>query len=207
MRIDNNGNVGIGVLSPTQKLDIAGSARLRSVESSTNTSDITLVVDNNGVIKKKRSEVEGTFRSYLFEDRYYNGDSNTTIYRLDRHIQVSDPGNNFNHETGIFVAPATGLYRISMTITIETQSGHSVENVVVGLATNGNWVIRFSIPKDNIMTPGENIGTAFTFTGVGRLTQGTSYYFGTTGQTRFIANPSGNSGQGIGSYFEVERIQ
>lgn len=52
MRIASDGKVGIGVTDPSQKLDVSGSARLRSMSSGTGTA---VVVDGNGVLKKLSS--------------------------------------------------------------------------------------------------------------------------------------------------------
>jgi hypothetical protein len=52
--IENEGNVGIGTVSPTQKLDVNGTARLRGI--SDQTGEVTdVVVDANGVLYKKVS--------------------------------------------------------------------------------------------------------------------------------------------------------
>jgi len=48
------GNVGIGHTSPTEKLDVNGSARLRSMSTGTGTD---VVVDANGVLLKKSSSI------------------------------------------------------------------------------------------------------------------------------------------------------
>ena len=203
--LKDDGSLGVNTSSPTEKLDVNGSARLRQIETSTSTGDITLVTDANGVIKKRLQDITGSFRSYLFEDRVL-GTNNSEIYRLDRHTQVNDPGNNFDHTTGYFVPTITGLYKAIMTLTLKRDdANYTSANSVVGLATNGQWVMRFSIEKDNIATT--NVGSAFTFTGVAFLTANTSYYFGVTGAVTAISNPTGGSGQGLGSFFEIELIK
>lgn len=51
MRIASNGNIGIGITSPSQKMDIDGTARLRNIPSSGGT--VMLTADNDGVIRKQ----------------------------------------------------------------------------------------------------------------------------------------------------------
>lgn len=51
MEIDSTGLVGINTTSPTERLDVNGRARIRTVDS-TATATNMLYVDNNGVVKK-----------------------------------------------------------------------------------------------------------------------------------------------------------
>ncbi|MCX6832397.1 MAG: tail fiber domain-containing protein [candidate division Zixibacteria bacterium] len=54
MKFDSYGNVGIGSISPTEKLDVDGTARLRNMGGSTGTD---VVVDANGKLWKKTSSI------------------------------------------------------------------------------------------------------------------------------------------------------
>jgi len=63
------GNMGIGNQSPTEKLDVSGTIRLRAIPNGT-TDDKVLVVDNNGVIKKSSLPPTSSFVLY---------DTNTNI--------------------------------------------------------------------------------------------------------------------------------
>ncbi|WP_313090266.1 hypothetical protein [Chryseobacterium flavum] len=259
--VKDNGYVGIGTISPTQKLDVDGTAKISQkamigtswtgggalsvrnnvaseniatlvgsdnvfkmtvadngdvsirgglqvskIPISSNTNDVSLVADSNGNIKKQLNQTIGTFRSYLSQNFNTGAGGDGTIYRLTNYTEVNDPGNNFEPVGGYFVAPASGLYRISMTVTLEQLATLATPNVVVGFASNSNWVLRFSIMKENIMSS-STAGSAFTFTGFVTLTQGVSYYFGSTGGVRHLAFPTGTSGSGIGSYFEVQLVQ
>ncbi|WP_131450851.1 hypothetical protein [Chryseobacterium sp. FH1] len=59
-----NGSIGIGVASPTQKLDIAGTVRLRNVPNGSVDDDRILVIDNDGTIKKSSLPPASSFALY-----------------------------------------------------------------------------------------------------------------------------------------------
>lgn len=46
-----------------------------------------------------------------------------------------------------------------------------------------------------------------TFIGVAELQAGRAYFFGANHGLTFIANPSGGTGNGIGSFFEIQLIK
>ncbi|MDW9378746.1 hypothetical protein [Chryseobacterium sp. JV558] len=209
----DNGNMGIATTDPTQKLDVNGNLRLRTIVPSTNIQDITLVADANGVIKKKKNEIKGIARAYLYNDRT-TGNTTGMIYRLNNFTQVDDPGDDFDHVEGNFVAPETGLYKITMTTSIKftDPDNYNVPNAVVGFAdsTTSNWVLRFSIPSAYIKgtySSTNTVGSATTFIGVAELQAGRTYFFGANHGLTFIANPSGGTGNGIGSFFEIQLIK
>ncbi|GAB3741199.1 hypothetical protein [Spirosoma lituiforme] len=208
MSVGVNGNVGIGTITPTQKLDVNGSARIRTIDASTSTSDVALVADADGVIKKKIDQVKGIFRSYLASD-FAAGTANATIYKITNHNEIDDPNSDFNTSTNAFTAPITGLYRVTMTVTNTKLAGATLStNIVVGVAdaSTNNWIVRFSIDSDYVAETNET-GTANTFVGFVRLTQGQSCYFGSTGGIKILANPAGGSGTGIGTLFEIQLIK
>lgn len=62
--LKDNGNFGIGTNSPTQKLDVAGTARLRDVPNGNAENDKVLVIDNNGVVKKSSLPPSPSFALY-----------------------------------------------------------------------------------------------------------------------------------------------
>ncbi|REC79201.1 hypothetical protein DRF60_07900 [Chryseobacterium elymi] len=59
-----NGSVGIGVATPTQKLDIAGTARLRNVPNGNVDDNKILVIDNDGIVKKSSLPPASSFVLY-----------------------------------------------------------------------------------------------------------------------------------------------
>lgn len=65
-----NGSVGIGIASPTEKLDISGTVRLRNVPNGNADNNQILVIDNEGIVKKSALPPASSFVLY---------DTNTNI--------------------------------------------------------------------------------------------------------------------------------
>ncbi|WP_144282952.1 hypothetical protein [Chryseobacterium echinoideorum] len=59
-----NGSIGIGVAAPTQKIDIAGTARLRNVPNGSIDDNKLLVIDNDGIVKKSALPPASSFVLY-----------------------------------------------------------------------------------------------------------------------------------------------
>lgn len=68
--LKDNGNFGIGTNSPTQKLDVAGTVRLRNVPNGNAENDKVLVIDNNGVVKKSSLPPSPSFVLYATSNNY-----------------------------------------------------------------------------------------------------------------------------------------
>lgn len=68
--LKDNGNFGIGTASPTQKLDVAGTVRLRNVPNGNAENDKVLVIDNNGVVKKSSLPPSPSFVLYATNNNY-----------------------------------------------------------------------------------------------------------------------------------------
>ncbi|WP_292008562.1 hypothetical protein [Chryseobacterium sp.] len=205
--------VGIKTLAPTSELDVNGDLRVRDIPESTSTDDISVVADASGFLKKKLNETQGVIRGYL-SSNFTAGTADGTIYTINNWTEIDNPNNDFNINTGIFTAPKTGLYRITITGTFGPLSPvFGTNNVVIGFVDKqtNSWVIRFGIP-DNALSFLEvsttNIaGHAHNFIGVVTLEAGKEYYFGLTGNSTLHAIPSGATGSGIGSFFEVQLIK
>lgn len=215
LAIDTSGNVGIGTMNPDTKLHVAGGAKIESLPLSTSTSDVTLVADINGTIKKRRNDVQGIIRAYLSQNKI-TGTGLSSINRLTAFTAIDNLGNYFNPANGYFTAPDTGMYRISMTVsskfTIADQNISSIPNVMFGFVdgTTNNWVMCFSVPssyiKGDFGTAINTVGAANTFLGICQLTAGKTYYFGATGGLTLLSNVSASSGTGFGSYFEIQLL-
>lgn len=213
--IDPSGNVGIGTLTPDTKLHVAGGAKIESLPLSTSTSDVALVADASGTIKKRRNDVQGITRAYLSQNKL-TGPGLSSINRLTGFTAIDNLGSYFNTASGYFTAPDTGMYRISMTVSSKfidpNQNISSISNVMFGFVdgTSNNWVMCFSVPssyiKGDFGTGINNVGVANTFLGICQLTAGKTYYFGATGGLTLISNPTTPSGAGVGSYFEIQLL-
>lgn len=203
--------VGINTTEPTNSLDINGDLRIRTLPNSLSTGDTPLVVDGNGRVKKRLSSVIGLFRGVL----QFNYDSRafdslpSNIFHIRNIGQIVDPNNDFDNASDVFTAPVTGLYEITMTVTIRGLATPASNYVVglINLAGNGNWVMRYSFKKESVEGTGTAVGVAKTYTGIARLFAGQRYAFGLAAGDFFLfANPTGSTGTGIGSYFKIELL-
>lgn len=197
--------VGINTDTPTKELDVNGEVRIRTVEISTSTDDISLVVDSEGVVKKNIQSTKGILRAYLSSN--FNAPQNaSTIYKVTNWNVLNNPDSSFDSSTGIFTAPVSGLYKVTYTATIMQNGNNPQTNIVLGVVDNSTkkWITRFSIMKGNTTT--NSVGNANTFVGLLKLNSGDQCYFGASGYVSILSNPSGDTGQGIGTYFEIELI-
>lgn len=207
--------VGINTTTPTSVLDVNGDLRVRTIPTSSNIKDVALVTDVDGNVKKKLNEVRGLMRAYLASN-FPAGSSSSNIYKIGNSwTMIENPNSDFSTTNSLFTAPSTGLYRIVITITAKaaaTATRRSAPTFVYGLVNNSNnqWVLRFSVESSNIFAMGteefNTAGVTYTFQGVAQLTAGTSYYFGATGNQTILYYPSGNTGSGTGTYFEIQQI-
>lgn len=216
LSISSYGQVGINTVSPTSTLDINGDLRVRQTDLSS-TNDATIVVDANGVVKKKLVDTKGIVRIQLI-GTYTAGTSITTIYKpAGTNIlkELDDPGNDYNPSTGIFIAPATGLYRLNLTAASSPTpgSGSMVAALVIGIAqtSDNKWVMRFTTPIDTIINgvgTGSSSGISNSYVGVVQLIQGQAYYLGISCYQSLLSTPTDSTtGPGAGTSFEIELIQ
>lgn len=201
--------VGINTEQPTSVLDINGDLRIREVEVSTTTDDIGLVVDKEGNVKKSITS-QSYFKGYLARN-FTSSTENNSISRITGFLVVDQASNEFNLNSSTFTPSLSGLYNINLTFTATPISNITTTNVVYGLvdsATN-KWVMRFSVPTSYISSTGLNSvsGAVTSFSGAVMLTKGKSYHFGITQNITLLSNPSGNTGEGIGSYVAIELIK
>lgn len=204
--------VGVNTAHPTTMLDVNGDLRVRDAAASTSTDDVPLVIDSHGNVKKQLSSLLGNFRGRLISDydsRLAGNVANSNgIYKIDTITELIDAGDDFNSSTSTFVAPLTGIYEVTITLTIFGINTTNI-NYVAGLIDDtGSWVMRFSMPKAEVEISGSgSVGSAKTYTGVARLTAGKAYNFGFgSGDFVLLANPLGGTGTGIGSYLKIQLI-
>ena len=205
--------VGISTTNPKASLDINGDLRIQNVPYSTSTNEAILVVDDSGYVKKSLID-KSTFRGYLSQNFTPDNDENK-IYCITDFLSLEDLFGDFNTTTGIFTAPITGYYSIRMNITSKrTNDETSKKNAVFGLVEltdNGadKWVMRFSVPLSYIESVGttSNSGVANSFIGVVKLEKDKKYYFGTTSHIIILSNPTGTTGTGLGTFFEIQLVK
>lgn len=206
--------IGINIAQPTATLDVNGNVKVRDIAISNNTDDITLVADQTGIIKKRITDSKGLLKGYLSAD-FEAGKISDDIFKVTKIKIIDDPGNNFNSNTGVFMAPVDGLYKITMTLTSTyttgpgNPSGTANVNYAVGLGkvinNDNKWINRFSIPKDYIQHT--TAGSTNTFIGLVELKAGSECFFAISGFLKLLVNPTGDTGSGIGNYFEIQLVK
>lgn len=200
--------VGINTNEPTKELDINGDLRVRKVLDSESSQDIALVVDKDGVVKKSITDAS-QFKAYLASD--FTSGSDNIIYKITNMNIIEDYSNDFDLQKSVFVPSYDGIYNIVITITSTLSDNLVHNNSVVGLVddTTNRWIMRFSIPKDYISSLPLNsmAGVTNTFVGTASLKKGQSYYFGVSSNMKLLYKPTGDTGEGIGTYFSIELLK
>lgn len=200
-------NVGIGMNVPTNTLHVKplltfDPLRVEGVKPSTAVTDKTLVIDTNGVVKTALNS-QSVFGGYLLANTTYN----FTVTKIIVTNEIIDMGSEYNTTTGVFTPTVSGVYEYELNVTCNN-SGFTAGAArgIIGFvnATTNQWVGRnnFEANTDD---------RTFYNKGVASLVAGQGYYFGIAspfGATgNVVANPTGSSGTGIGTYFSVKKIQ
>lgn len=208
--ISANAQVGINTEEPAASLDVNGNLRIREAKVSTTTIDDILVIDDAGYVKRSIAS-NSYFRGYLASD-FESGTTVSEIYKVVNFTVVDQPSDEFDVTTSTFTPAFSGLYNIVLTSTVTVMNNLSTStNIVYGLvdAETNKWVMRFSILTSAVRSAGLNSlsGLTDSFSGAVQLTKGKKYYFGVTDNVRLLSHPSGQSGEGIGSYLAIELIK
>lgn len=201
------GKVAIGTDGiPTASLDINGNLRVRDVPVSNTTKDIVLVADAEGYVKARLNDRLGSMAGYITAD-FTAGSSGSGIYKLTQIKDIFDPGNDFDSATALFTAPLTGTYRVGITVAASSIST-TPTTYVYGFAnaSDDKWVVRFSVPDSYVEDASGSTGSSSSFTGIVKLVAGQRYYFGVSYYTKVLASPSGSTGTGLGTYFEIKLV-
>lgn len=207
--IFSSAQVGINTLEPTSMVDVNGDLRIRGVDVSQNTENPILVIDPDGNLKRSITS-QSYFRGYLNKDFTANSGV-STIHKITDFKVIDQASDEFDTSTNTFTPTFSGLYNLVLTFTTTATTAIDANNVVYGLvdAETKKWVILFTVSKDYIYNLGLNSssGAMSSFSGAVKLTQGKKYYFGITENMKLLSNPSGNTGDGIGSYFALELLR
>ncbi|UYW02244.1 hypothetical protein K5I29_04915 [Flavobacterium agricola] len=209
LSVDGNlNNVGIRTNAPTEALHVVGKAKITDVPNSESTQDYQVVVDEDGILKKNVKQTLGVFRAYLSQN-FNAGSTEGVVHQVNNFTVIDNPNNDFNTTSNFFTAPLAGLYKVTFTATITIPSTVNTSNIVIGIAdySTKKWITRFGINKGSILPNTNSSGGMHSFVGLIVLNKGQRCYFGTSTEVRIIANPTGSSGSGIGTYFELELIK
>ncbi|GGD42193.1 hypothetical protein GCM10011514_02710 [Emticicia aquatilis] len=103
-----NGNLGIGILAPQEKLHVFGNIRASGLAGSGN---LNVQADANGTLKTISPVA---FSAYLNSALPIPPNTNTTI---GINAEKYDLSNNFNTTTNLFTAPTNGIYHFDALVT------------------------------------------------------------------------------------------
>jgi uncharacterized membrane protein len=121
MRISNTGNVGIGTPSPSNTLDVNGTARIRSIASGS-TSDSILTADATGVVRWRNAATlggGGSARNAVYAESS-TFTSVTSAIPQDNTIPQSNEGTQILTAS---ITPASSTTKLRITVTIPYSTG------------------------------------------------------------------------------------
>ena len=183
MEIDSVGLVGINTVTPTERLDVNGRARIRTVDS-TATATNMLYVDNNGVVKK--TAVPGTSVAYSTGEATIASGSGFTF--------VKDSATGTNHH---FLNKIEDVNTGDATVTMQIAVYKTTSTF-----TTGGWVSIATIPgayapQTTVIyeLPGYASGATYYTSGSAQFSGAAEY----TGTKVVRIDPSGNVDVRIGT--------
>lgn len=164
---DDAGNVGIGTSTPTAKLDVSGTANV-SGNVGIGTTAPTTKLDINGTVNTSGNLiVAGT--------HYFNGEvywratrvtANQTIARLTFTTLIYNSlvtgSTAYNVASGVFTAPASGVYLFCATTSLLPTNGTSSRNQVSVVSSAGVYTLRDISGAEYISTACQTIKMAAT---------------------------------------------
>lgn len=163
----NDGNVGIGTISPTQKLDVAGTIYSGKAKSDTALDDEFL--GSNGYWGLR------TDTSNRFNLDVYNGGNPTAAMTVtntgsvgigtanpEQRLQVAGNIRSRGHSTDPYYADFSSQYNYNDSFNIRVKGGDAAETTVLGFGSTDTWLGSYLEPKALLvegMTGNVGIGT------------------------------------------------
>lgn len=138
--LQNGGNVGVNTNTPSEQLDVNGSARFRSMSTANDTDDV-LAVNTNGVLQRSKINYGGR---WINSDTSTNLNSNGTTAPIFGTEDYKDDGNNLYEVSGnTLIVKVSGRYDIRANLSVYgVNSGNNKArtNLNARIAVNGSPV-------------------------------------------------------------------
>lgn len=204
------GNLGLGTISPTEKLDIfSGNLRVRNINTNIGIggTDRTVVADANGVLKTVDFNAYGLFHARLAADQSFPGSGNIMTLLFASPLSTS-PYYVYNTGTGTLTFNQPGNYLVTL------QAGFGN---ITAAGTQLTLGIR-PVPDASYLGRGTHWAATTTSATIGELmsyttllivpTAGYQIRFTTTSSTTFsvLATESGGTGSGNVTNVTIQKI-
>ncbi len=182
IRVNNIGDVGLGITTPTHRLDVNGEARIRTINDTTDISNI-LTSNINGIVQKlPYDSIVNSLRDSIEDHDFYNVNTNAaptsindTIYTMGR--------------VGVGTNNPQGKFQVSL-----DQNG-TIDSTFI-LTDNGRVGIGTETPDARLHIEGINMTEArIIINNVGPPANGSVLSFESQGVE--MAQVTGNTGDGI----------
>ncbi|MDP9962059.1 hypothetical protein [Chryseobacterium lathyri] len=206
--VTNSGQIGIGTISPTEKLDISsGNARIRAINSNIGTGgvDRIVVADANGVLKTIDFTAYSLFHARLTANQNLTPSTITTL--LFSTPLATSPFYNYNTSNGVLTFNQPGNYLITLQASFANAPAGT--QLLLGVRPN---------PDANYLGRGSHYNATTTSATVGELMNYTTMLVIPTAgyQIRFTAAPNqsctvlstetGSTGSGNVTNVTVQKI-
>ena len=198
--LENGGNIGINTNTPTERLDVNGGARVRTLAAANDTDDI-LAADANGVLQRSKINYGGRWTN---SDTSTNLNVNNTNAPIFGNEDYKDDGNTLYEISGnTLIVKASGRYDIRANLSLQgINSGNNRQrtNVNARIAVNGTPVgalgasgyIRWQSSHDHssihvneiLQLNANDVITVITY----REANSGTVYFSASGESSFIIN-------------------
>lgn len=142
--LENGGNVGVNTNDPTEKLDVNGTARIRTLNNAT-TNDVVLTANSTGVLHQSKINYGGRWTN---SNTSTNLNVNNSVAPIFGNEDYKDDGNNLYVVSGnSLTVKESGRYdiRANLSLVAINSSGNSHQrtNTNVRIAVNGTAIGAF----------------------------------------------------------------
>jgi hypothetical protein len=139
--VTSDGRLGVGVSSPTEKIDVNGTIRLRNVDTATMASDTVLVIQPNGTVLKRKLEFCDSFKCFIQVTNttttdINNGTTTFTWINTSSGTHITNASSAFTVANDGITINKNGVFKVTV---FQYQEGNnsSRNNASVRLTVNG----------------------------------------------------------------------